>query len=289
MDVANYIKSRFSHQPISMVNLQPHTCQHDPESISPEQLFVSIIIPTRDKVELLKACVQSILELTSGLEFELIIVDNQSKLPETFDYFEELRNLGHSILEFNYEFNFSRINNLAVEQAKGDILCFLNNDTQILDRDWLAKLVAHSLDPRIGLVGPILVYPNKLVQHSGLALGYQGIADSGYKGQHLSALPKVCHEVSAISFACTVISKANYYSIGKLDERFSIGLNDVDYSKRALNKGLKNVICVESILEHHEYQSRKKMSSVRGSLQAIYEVLLFLKKYPGPQKEIYFE
>jgi glycosyltransferase involved in cell wall biosynthesis len=158
----------------------------DHEKSSTNQIFepkVSIIIPTRDKPKLLRACIESIRENTNYSNYELLIVDNSSIEPETKDLLAQYEPEGVSILQYPGTFNYSAICNFAATKATGDYLCFLNNDTEVITKNWLSSMVDHASKSSTGLVGAILSYPNKSIQHMGIALGYTGIAGHPNRGE----------------------------------------------------------------------------------------------------------
>src|SRR5690606_5887404 len=145
---------------------------------------VTIIIPTRDRVDLLERCISTLLENTRYSNYELVVVDNQSRKKRTKKY---LKKIGEHnkvrILQYNHSFNFSAINNFAVEQTVSDFLCFLNNDTEIIDSDWLKEMVSLAKQPGTGCVGVKLLYPNGNVQHAGVLIGKGGVAGHIFRGK----------------------------------------------------------------------------------------------------------
>jgi GT2 family glycosyltransferase len=237
---------------------------------------VSIIIPTRDRVDLLRQCIESIQWSTSELAVEIVVVDNCSVELETQAYLSNLAKQGVKVLKFDEEFNFSKINNFAASRSSGKYLCFLNNDTKALNLGWLSAMVSHAKQPNIGLVGAVLFYPDSRIQHAGLALGHRGIASSPFKGFPASEVPAHCFSSSAVTFACAVTSKERFLKLSGMDERFAVGLNDVDLCLRATNAGLKNVLCVEARLAHLEYASRSRMTTLKGARTAILETIRYL-------------
>ena len=138
---------------------------------------VSIIIPTKDHVDVLKRCVQSILDKTTYKNYEIVIVDNQSSDQETFEYYKSLEtNPKIKILHYNRPFNFSAINNYAVNQVESPYILFLNNDTEVISEEWLSAMLEHAQRECVGAVGAKLHYPNNLIQHPGVILGLGGVA-----------------------------------------------------------------------------------------------------------------
>ena len=251
---------------------------------------VSIIIPTRDNSKMLRACIESIRANTSYLNYELLIVDNSSIEPETKDLLAHYESEGVSILKYPGFFNYSAICNFAAAKATGEYLCFLNNDTEVISTNWLQSMVEHASISSSGLVGAVLSYPNGSVQHTGIALGYTGIAGHPYRGESKNdCVPESCFQVSAVTFACALISVSKFWEIGALDENFPSGFNDVDISIRSSNHNYKNIVCVKAELIHREAQTRPKSLSTRGFRQAVKDVIAILRKHPRKIRESFFE
>jgi GT2 family glycosyltransferase len=245
---------------------------------------VTIIIPTRDKANLLYRCIQSVQEKTTYANFEILVVDNQSHEQASLDLFSKLKSEGVRLLSFDQPFNYAAISNLAVNHANGDYICLLNNDTEVISSHWLSTMMSHATNASTGFVGSILLSPNGTIQHAGLALGFAGIAEHAYAGKEMGQVePKeaisICHAVEAVTFACALIGKEKYLALGGLDENFAVGLNDVDACIRASKSGLINVLCSKAILTHIESATRPKAISFLGSFRAIAEIIKFLSKH----------
>ena len=255
------------------------------------QSKISIIIPTRDKADLLRCCLATVKRTTVDLDIELVIVDNDSIETKSQELFEELMSHGAVVLKYPGSFNYSAICNLAARHATGDYLCFLNNDTEAIGSEWLSSMVDHASQPSVGLVGAVLLYPNQTLQHMGISLGMAGgIAGHPYRGKSSKeCLPENCFEVSGVTFACAVISKAKFDSLGGLDEKFPVGFNDVDISIRSSASGLQNVVCTKSVLTHAESQSRPKGKSLKGIISSIREVVAFLRIHPNNHSDRFFQ
>ena len=225
--------------------------------------LVTLIVPTRNRFDLLHRCVESIFAKTTYPRFELMIVDNQSDDPQTLDY---LRQLTHEraarVLQYDAPFNYSAINNLAVQQAQGDVICLLNNDIEVITPDWLEEMVSQALRPEVGVVGAMLYYPNDTIQHAGVVVGLLGIAGHAYAvqprghgGQMLRA--QLQQNLSAVTAACAVFRRSVFLEVGGLDERnLSVAFNDVDLCLRLVEKGYRNVWTPYAELYHHESASR---------------------------------
>ena len=292
MLIRNLIRNllgRLYRQDLQLVSYRKTSFHHRKSRESIHEPKVSVLIPTRDKPELLIKCVQSIRESTNYSNIELIIVDNDSELNETKDLLMSLKKQGVLVIEYPGQFNYSAICNLAAEHASGDYLCFLNNDTEIRSSEWLASMIDHASQPETGLVGSILLYPNGSIQHMGVALGYGFIAGHPRRGGVVeTSVPTECFQVTAVTFACAVISKQKFELLGGLDESLPSGLNDVDVSIRAKEFGLLNIVCVHSVLIHQESQTRSKTLSFRGSQRALLDAITFLRKHPNKLQDEFF-
>ena len=223
---------------------------------------VTIIIPTRDRVDLLSRCVSSVIERSTYPDYDIVIVDNGSAEPETCAYLERLRaDTRVTILRVDEPFNFSRLNNQAAAAARGDVLCFLNNDTQVISADWLEEMVSLACQDGIGAVGAMLYYPNNRIQHAGVVLGIGGVASHAHKmlgrtagGDHARAA--LTQAMSAVTAACLVVRKALFTGAGGFDETLAIAFNDVDFCLRLGASGLRNVWTPFAELYHFESVSR---------------------------------
>jgi GT2 family glycosyltransferase len=224
--------------------------------------LVSLIIPTRDRRELLEACVESLLSKTGYRNFEVLVVDNDSRDPAALDYLASLERRGVArVLRDLRPFNFPALNNLAVAQARGEVVGLLNNDLEIVEAGWLEEMVSHALRPEVGAVGARLLYPDRTVQHAGVILGIGGIADHGHKQLSADApgyrsRAKLTQDLSAVTAACLLIRKETYLAVGGLDEEYAVAFNDVDFCLRLRERGLRNVWTPFATLVHHESKSR---------------------------------
>jgi GT2 family glycosyltransferase len=286
-----YLARKFDTRSWNLSNLVSFDNDHDTSSNTTTPApKVSIIIPTRDKAKLLQACVESIRKNTNYSNYELLIVDNSSLEPETQDLMAQYESEGISILKHPGAFNYSAICNMAATKATGDYLCFLNNDTEVISKNWLQSMVEHASTSSTGLVGAVLSYPNGSIQHMGIALGYTGIAGHPHRGESQGkCVPESCFQVSAVTFACVLTSTTKFREIGGLDENLPSGFNDVDFSIRSANRNYKNVVCVKTQLTHRESQTRPKTLSLAGFLRAIKDVLTILQKHPEKIRESFFE
>ena len=290
IDLIKYTVRKLDRRQIKLTNLvsqKPHHFADKAKQGSTEK--VSIIIPTRDKPKLLRKCIDSILEKTKYQNFEVLIVDNQSSEPETLALLGELEHKGIKILKFPSKFNFSAICNLAASQASGKYLCFLNNDTEITEPNWLSNMVEHANHPNVGVVGAVLRFPDGKLQHMGISLNFGGVATHPFRGsQGTPSVPPECFQVSAVTFACALVSADNYLLLGGMDEDFPSGFNDVDFGIRCAEQNLTNIVCSNAHLTHAESVSRPKSSTLAGVVSGVRDVFVFLRKHPGPLVEKFF-
>lgn len=249
---------------------------------SPPEVWplVTIIIPTRDGYAHLKRCVESILSLTSYPDFEILLMDNQSRDVRTLEWFTEVQD-GQRIrvLLHDAPFNFSAINNHAAKQARGEVLVLLNDDTEVIGSDWLQELVAQATKPGVGAVGAKLYYPDHTVQHAGVALGLGGVAGHphvGFPGNAMGYMGRlqVRQNVSAVTGACLAVCKSRYFEVGGLDEaNLAVAFNDVDFCLKLIEAGYRNIWTPYSELFHHESKSRgrddapEKRERFRGEIR----------------------
>lgn len=214
------------------------------------QPLVSIIIPTRDHVALLKACIESLMEKTHYQRYEVLIVDNQSEDEQACQFLNDLQALGLEqirVLRYDAPFNYAAINNAAAEQARGELLLFLNNDCHIIDGEWLDALLEQALRPEIALVGGRLEYQDGRVQHGGYLLGTGNGVDSPWEGaasdsKGYHGYLQTAHNLTAVSAACMMVRKEVFFTLGGFDaERYPIYFADVDLGLRAVQQGYLNV------------------------------------------------
>ncbi|SAK74671.1 glycosyl transferase family protein [Caballeronia pedi] len=224
--------------------------------------LVSIVIPTRDGLALTKQCIDSVLAETLYREYEIIVVDNGSVKPETLAYFDEIASKkGIRVIRDDSPFNFSALNNRAVREAKGEFVCLLNNDIEVISPDWLNEMVGIAAQPGIGAVGACLWYPNDMLQHGGVLIGLGGVAGHmhhnmrrglfGHFGRAVSM-----QNLSAVTAACLVVKKSVYEEVGGLNEELAVAFNDVDFCLRLVKAGYRNVWTPHAELYHHESATR---------------------------------
>lgn len=221
---------------------------------------VTVIIPTRNRVDLLSACCEG-LEKTDYPDLDVIVVDNGSDDPATLDYLNDLPSR-YRVLRHPGPFNFSALNNRAADAAAGQLLCLLNNDIEMIEPSWLKKLAVQAQRPEVGAVGAQLLYPDGRIQHAGVVLGVGGGAAhahrllrpeaQGYFRRH--ALPQF---VSAVTAACLVVQRDRFMAVGGFDEAaFAVAFNDVDLCMRLNQRGWQSFYEPRACLVHHESVSR---------------------------------
>ncbi len=220
--------------------------------------LVSIIIPTRDRLDLLSRCIASIETYTTYPTYEIVIVDNDSVEQQTLDYFQHTP---HRVIQFGGDFHFSRMMNAAVEQVSGNLILFLNNDIEVLSAEWLNALVEQACRPEVGAVGTKLLYPNHAVQHAGVIIGLCEFA--GHSHRHVSGFQHgywgsidIIRNYSAVTAACLMMRRSLFLEMDGFDEAFQYAYQDVDLCLRLRDKGLLSVYTPYAPLVHYESASR---------------------------------
>ena len=225
--------------------------------------LVSIIIPMKDQAKVSRRCFESLYNKMKYKNFEIIVIDNGSHEKETKDLLEEYQNKykNFKVKRIECEFNYSYLNNEAVKLSKGEYLLFLNNDTEVTQEDFLDNMVGYGSLEHIGCVGIKLLYPDKLVQHAGVVLGFGGVAGhiyvaNNYYDNGLFGRLVMPYNYTAVTAACLLIKKSKFNSIGGFDENLKVALNDVDLNLKALDKGYYNVCLSNVEMTHYESKSR---------------------------------
>lgn len=250
---------------------------------------ISILIPTRDQSEVLRRCLDSILGQTVYPNYEIVVVDNASHQPETANYFAELsHNPKVKVLSFDGPFNYAAINNFAVSHAQGELLVFLNNDTEVISSDWLAEMASFAIRPDIGAVGARLLYPDNTIQHAGVVVGLVGVADHVLRGLPAEdpgylGLAMTVKNVSALTAACMMTRRELFCNVGGFDEQnLSVAYNDVDYCLKLRDQGLRLVWTPYAELYHYESLSRGLDSSVEKESRLYQETLYMFGRWRDP-------
>ncbi|MGE0312635.1 MAG: glycosyltransferase [Lautropia sp.] len=229
---------------------------------APDEAVVEILIPTRDRADLLEACVASIVEHTPARAFRVCIIDNDSREPAALALIEGLeRRPGFRVLRIAEPFNFSTINNRAVAGSRCDWVCLMNNDVVVRDPRWLTEMLAHAARPGVGCVGARLWYPDDTLQHAGIVVGllsgaghaHRGLArgEPGYFGRAVAL-----QAVSAVTAACMLVRRSIYTAVGGFDPSLAVAFNDVDFCLKVAAAGHRNVWVPAAELVHHESRSR---------------------------------
>ena len=226
--------------------------------------LVSIIIPNKDHVDDLSRCVESIINLSTYDNYEIVIVENNSETAEIRTYYEEIsRHPRVQVVEYKGDFNYSKINNFGVQYAKGEYLLLLNNDTEVITPDWMEELLMYAMRKDVGVVGAKLYYPDKTIQHAGIVIGLGAHRTAGHTHYRIPEanvgyMGRLCYaqDVTAVTGACMMVSKALYEELGGLDESFTVALNDVDFCLRVREMGLLNIFTPFAELYHYESKSR---------------------------------
>jgi GT2 family glycosyltransferase len=223
---------------------------------------VSIVICTRDHESLLRKAVESIRMVSTYPNYEIVIVDNGSREPQAVAYLASLASQpGIRVIRDDSPFNYSRLNNGAVAQCLGEIVCLLNDDIEVITPDWIEEMVSFAMKPDVGAVGARLWYPNGTLQHGGVIIGIGGVAGHAHlrlpKGQHgYFGRAVVQQELSAVTGACLMVRRAVFEHVGGLDEQIAVAFNDVDLCLRLRAAGYRNIWTPFAELIHHESVSR---------------------------------
>jgi GT2 family glycosyltransferase/uncharacterized coiled-coil protein SlyX len=264
----------------------------DPPALEAPLPDVSIIIPTRDRWDLLGPCLQSMRATQWPADnFEIIIVDNGSTDRLTLEKLSVAQAAGEvRIIRDDAQFNWSRLNNRAVREARGELLIFLNNDTEIIDPDWVKKLAAYALQPQVGVVGCKLLYPDRTVQHGGVVTGIQGLAghahlflkahEGGYCG-----LANITREITAVTGACLAVSRRNYELAGGFDEQLRVAFNDTSLCLALHSAGKRNIYVADALIVHHESKSRGYDDTPEKRALLLSEAMLVWQRFPQLLRE----
>lgn len=246
---------------------------------------VSIIVPTRDRLPLLRGCIESVLERTDYGRYEIVVVDNQSVEPDTLEYLRRLQaREGVRVLRYDAPFNYAAINNWAAARCDGELLALLNNDIEVDSPGWLAEMAGHALRPEIGAVGGMLYYPDRTIQHAGVILGIDGVANHAFLHQPAGspgycARALVAQNLSAVTGACLVVRREAFERVGGLDEALAVAFNDIDFCLRLRDAGYRNVWTPFAELYHHESASRGSEDTAEKKRRFAEEVELMQRRW----------
>jgi len=229
---------------------------------------VSIIIPFRDKISLVKACIRSIETKSTYHNYEIILIDNRSKEEETLEYIKDTK---YKVIMADIDFNYSKLNNIGAQAAEGEYLILLNNDTEVITSDWIESLLGLAQLPEVGAVGAKLLFPSNKIQHVGVVMATHHINrkrnanKGGYKQYN-----NLVREYSSVTGACLMISKKKYQEVGGLAESLAVQFNDIDFCFRVLRAGYYNIYNPHCILYHNESASRKNKFEDSADSEYIY-------------------
>ena len=250
---------------------------------------VSAIIPTRDRAEILSVTLDGLLTSTDYPDIEVVIVDNDSREPETAALFARYRDDPRvHVVPVPGTFNFSDLSNRGAAAAAGPVLLFLNNDVEVLEPGWLGELVRHAVRPEIGAVGAKLLYPDRTIQHGGIVLGIGGVAGHSHLGVPDADPGYFCrmviaHEVSAVTGACLAMRADVFEAVGGFDaEALKVAFNDVDLCLKIRRAGYRIVWTPFAKLIHHESKSRGAEDTPEKRKRFEGEVLTMLDRW-GPE------
>lgn len=264
--------NEFVHVPLILTHLDPAGHRHRLGEVPLGELgfpepqrwpSVGVIIPTRDRLELLSECLSSVARTKYPGRVDIIVVDNGSEEAETKAYLEAMAEKGRiAVIDAPGPFNFARLNNAAVDQIDSEFLCLLNNDVTVIDGEWLASLVRVGMGENVGAVGPMLLYPDDTIQHAGVAIGIGNAA--GHIERGIRPGTKIhptwtaaTRRVSAVTAACLLVRRSDYLAVGGLDEAdFAVAFNDVDLCLKLQQLGRRNIYLASVALHHHESKSR---------------------------------
>lgn len=252
--------------------------------------LVSILIPTRNSLELVRGCVNSIYKNTTYENFEILLIDNDSDDAQAVNYFKKLEDehKNFRVIRDDRPFNYSALNNSAVQHALGDLILLLNNDTEVITADWLSEMVSVAIQKNVGVVGAKLSYPNNRIQHAGVILG---LGESNVAGHGHHTLPRnhfgyfsraiLTQEMSAVTGACLLVKKEIYEQVGGLDENLKVAFNDVDFCLKARKAGYRNIWTPHAELYHYESITRGHEDSPAKQARFAEEVA-YMKDRWGP-------
>jgi GT2 family glycosyltransferase len=249
---------------------------------------VSIIIPTRNNAAVLSTCLTSIFERSSYTNFNVILINNNSNeqaLFDLLDHWQEKESERFTRLDLPYEFNFSKLMNDGVKASNSDYILLLNNDTEVLQENWIENMLCHAQRKEVGAVGVKLIFPNDTIQHGGVVIGMGGVAGHTFIGLgrdepgYFYYLTSVSN-YSAVTAACLMVKKSIYLQVGGFDESLAVEYNDVDFCLKLVDAGFNNVFVPDVELYHYESLTRGHPHANRESYKRhLKEVGYFKSKW----------
>jgi len=226
--------------------------------------LVSLIVPTRDRLDLLRPCLDSLRTCTDWANLEILVCDNDSREPETLAYLIDLERQGRGhVVPCPGPFNFAAMNNAAAARARGRLLVFINNDVEAFRPDWLTLMAREALRPGVGAVGAKLLDGEGRIQHGGIVLGTGGLVTHGHRhfpgdAAGYGAALRATHAVSAVTAACLMVEAEKFRAVGGFDDAdFAVDFNDVDLCLRLNAAGYRTLLVPAAVLHHREAASRR--------------------------------
>ena len=251
-----------------------------------EEPLVSILIPNKDHTDDLDVCLNSFFERADYQNYEFIIIENNSVLPETFAYYEKIEKEHDNVKVVYWEagFNYSAINNFGFKFAKGDYIMLLNNDVELITPDIFQSMLGFCMRPEVGIVGAKLLYNDHTVQHAGVLVGAGGLADHVFKGIHeddpgYMGRAISSQDVSAVTAACLLVKRSVYEEVGGLEEEFQVAFNDVDFCLKVRKAGYLVVYDADVKLFHYESKSRGMEDTTDRFIRFGNEMMLLNSKW----------
>lgn len=251
-----------------------------------EEPLVSILIPNKDHTDDLDVCLNSFFERADYQNYEFIIIENNSVLPETFAYYEKIEKEHDNVKVVYWEagFNYSAINNFGFKFAKGDYIMLLNNDVELITPDIFQSMLGFCMRPEVGIVGAKLLYNDHTVQHAGVLVGAGGLADHVFKGIHeddpgYMGRAISSQDVSAVTAACLLVKRSVYEEVGGLEDEFKVAFNDVDFCLKVRKAGYLIVYDADVKLFHYESKSRGMEDTTERFIRFGNEMMLLNSKW----------
>ena len=251
-----------------------------------EEPLVSILIPNKDHTDDLDVCLNSFFERADYQNYEFIIIENNSVLPETFAYYEKIEKEHDNVKVVYWEagFNYSAINNFGFNFAKGDYIMLLNNDVELITPDIFQSMLGFCMRPEVGIVGAKLLYNDHTVQHAGVLVGAGGLADHVFKGIHeddpgYMGRAISSQDVSAVTAACLLVKRSVYEEVGGLEDEFQVAFNDVDFCLKVRKAGYLIVYDADVKLFHYESKSRGMEDTTERFIRFGNEMMLLNSKW----------
>lgn len=248
--------------------------------------LVSIIIPNMEHKDILKTCVDSLYNVNTYKNFELIIVENNSTSKEIFDYYQELKDKHDNVIiaKWDKEFNYSALNNFGVEHAHGDYYLFLNNDTEVITPTAISEMLGCCMREEVGIVGAKLLYEDNTVQHAGVVIGFGGFAGHVFTGidkddYGYMVRARINCDYSALTAACMMVDKKAFEAVNGFDTQFKVACNDIDFCLRVRQLDKLVVYNAFALWHHYESKSRGYEDSIEKIQRFESEVALFQERW----------